>query len=383
MHETRPLGGRLLTLPLLLLAALSLAAFWYLGQRFLYGLGAVTHLNNGYPWGIWVVYDVVIATAFACGGFVVAFVVYVANGMRYHPLIRPALLASLLGYALGGFSAIFDMGRYWNAYNLFLPWHQNFNSVMLEVGLCVAAYIIVLAIEFAPVAMERWKLGNAQRRLEKLLFFFIALGIVLPTMHQSSLGSLLIALGSKVSPLWQAWELMPLLALGSAVIMGFSIVLFEGAFSALGFKRPSETPLLAAFAQPIVWLLGAWLAVRFGELLVRDKLGHAFAGDLRSIMFWLESALFVLPMLVLASPRRRRRGHLLLLAAVGMLLAGALYRTNAFLIGFDPGPGYTYFPSVPELLVSIGLVAFEILVFIIVVKTFPVLHAPSHLRGSR
>lgn len=380
MHDPKPLGGRFWSVSTILLALLALAAIWILAQRFMYGLGAVTHLSNGYPWGIWVVYDVVIATGFACGGYVLAFMVYVANRGHYHPLVRPALLASLLGYGLGAASAFFDMGRYWNAPNMLLPWYHNYNSVMLEVGLCVMAYVLVLAIEFMPVVFERFGLKAQRRLLEKALFFFIALGVVLPTMHQSSLGSLLIALGSKVDPLWQAYELMPVLALASAVVMGFSIVLFEGSFSSLGFKRPSETPLLATFARPIVWLLSAWLAVRFGELALRGKLAETLVLDFRGLMFWVEISLFVVPLVVLSSARRRARGDLLLLGAVSMLLAGAVYRVNAFLIGFNPRPGYVYFPSVEELLVTVGLVALEILVFIFFVKRFPVLPAAEASR---
>ena len=377
MSEHRPVGGRLVTLPMLGLAVITAIGAYYLVQRFQHGLGAVTNLNNGYPWGIWVVYDIVVGTAFACGGYVMAFTVYVLNRGRYHPLVRPAMLASLFGYALGGFSAFFDAGRWWQIYNMFLPWHMNFNSVMLEVGLCVAAYITVLLIELAPMALERFGMENARHRLEKVLFVFIALGLVLPTMHQSSLGSLLIVLGGKVSPLWQSFELMPVLALVSVVVMGFSIVMFESSFSALGLKRSllTEKPLLAGVARMTVWVLAAWFVLRFGDLALRGALPLAFAGDLRGNMFLVETALFAVPFVVLVSARRRDNGALLVIAAVCMLLAGAVYRFNAFLIGFDPSPGYVYFPSVPEIMVSVGIVAFEILLYLIIVKTFPVLHA--------
>lgn len=378
MSEHKPTGGRLLTLPVIVLGIFSGIALFILAQRFMFGLGAVTNLNNGYPWGIWVVYDIVIGTAFACGGYVLAFTVYVMNRGKYHPLVRPALLASLFGYTLGGLSAIFDMGRYWNAPNMFMPWHQNFNSVMLEVGLCVSAYIIVLFIEFAPAAFERFGMRDAKARLEKVLYVIIALGIVLPTMHQSSLGSLLIALGGKIDPLWQSLHLMPAFALLSAITMGFSIVVFEASLATLGFKRPSETPLLTGLGRAIQWLLIAWLVLRVADLLFRGHLGLAFAGDLRGNMFLLETLLFVVPLVILSSKRNRTNGNLLLIAAVSMLFAGALYRVNAFLVAYNPSPGYTYFPSTSELLVSVGLVAFEILAYIVIVKTLPVLHSPKH-----
>jgi len=376
MSNFKPVGGKLLSTSMVVLSILTFIGFAIVMERFGSGLGAVTNLNNGYPWGLWVVMDIVVGTGFACGGFVLAFVVYVLNKGKYHPLVRPAILASLFGYAMGGLSAFIDMGRYWNFYNMLLPQHQNYNSVLLEVALCVAAYVVVLMIEFAPAALEARK-SVSREKLEKILFFFIAVGILLPMMHQSSLGSLLISLGQKVDPLWQSQQLMPLMALVSVIIMGFSIVIFEASFSALGFKRPTESRLLSGLAGGIVWLLAAWLVLRFGDLGMRGALGNAFAGDLRGNMFLLETLLFAVPLAILAIKGNRSNGALLLVAAVSMLLAGSLYRINAFLIGFNASPGYTYFPSAGEIMVTVGIISFEILLYILVVRRLPVLHAPA------
>ena len=88
-HAPAPVGGNLLTPVSFVLAVLALAAIAVLGIRFFFGLGAVTNLNDGYPWGLWVVADVVIGSAFACGGFSVAMLVYIFNHGHYHPLVRP------------------------------------------------------------------------------------------------------------------------------------------------------------------------------------------------------------------------------------------------------------------------------------------------------
>lgn len=381
MSHYQPLGGRVVTLPFVFLGVLALIGLYYLADRFINGMGAVTNLNGGFPWGIWVVYDIVVGTALACGGYALAVTVYIFNKGQYHPLIRPALLASLLGYGLGGLGAIIDMGRWWQFYNLFLPWQMNFNSVMLEVGLCVSAYIVVLMIEFLPTVLEKFKAEALLKKLNKVLFIVIALGVLLPTMHQSSLGTMLIAMGWKVHPLWQTLHLQPLLAVLTAFTMGFSIVVFEGSLSSVGFRRKPETHLLSGLGKIIVGLIATYLVIRFGEILVRGKLGLVFAGDLASLMFLIETALFVYPLVVLMSPRGRENARSLLFAAVSMLLAGTLYRFNAFLITLDPGPGYSYFPALPEIMVTVGLVAIEIMVFLFVVKTFPVMpredHAPA------
>ncbi|MEJ2460183.1 MAG: Ni/Fe-hydrogenase cytochrome b subunit [Candidatus Thiodiazotropha sp.] len=378
MSAHQPLQRPLVTLPFLTLGVVALIGTYYLVQRFLHGMGPVTNINGGYAWGVWVVYDVVVGTALACGGYALAITVYIMNKGRYHPLMRPALLASLLGYGLGGVGAMIDMGRWWQFYNIFTPWHMNFNSVMLEVGLCVATYILVLFIEFAPTLLEKIGAKGTVKALNKVLFFFIALGVLLPTMHQSSLGSMLIAMGWKVHPLWQSLHLQPLLAILTALTMGFAVVVFEASFSSVGFQRPSETPLLAGLGKGIMGLIAVYLVVRFGEIILRGKLGLIFAGDLGSLMFLLETALFVFPLVVLSSVRFRGHGPMLLWASVSMLFAGSLYRFNAFLITYNPGPGYSYFPSVPEIMVTAGMVALEIMAFLFVVKKFPVLHDAKH-----
>ncbi len=379
MSHYQPVERKVFTVPFMVLGLIAMVGLYFLAQRFIFGMGAVTNLNGGYAWGIWVVYDIVVGTALACGGYALALTVYVLNKGRYHPLIRAAVTASLLGYALGGVGAFVDMGRWFQFYNILLPWNMNFNSVMLEVGLCVMTYILVLFVEFMPAVFERFGRKDWTHRLNKVLFLFIALGILLPTMHQSSLGSMLIAMGHKVHPLWQSLHLQPLLALLTAITMGFAIVIFEASFSAVGFARNTETKLLSGLGKGIVGLIGAYLIFRFGEILLRGKLGLIFAGDLGSLMFVIETALFVFPLAVLLSPRMREDGQMLLYAGVSLLFAGALYRFNAYLITMNPGPGYSYFPSFPELMVTVGLVAIEIMAYLVIVKKLPVL--PKHARA--
>lgn len=379
MSAHKATGDRIFTLPFMVLVLVWLTGSMFGLQRFILdGMGAVSNLNGGYTWGLWVVYDVVIGTAFACGGYALAITVYVMNKGKYHPLMRPAILTSLLGYALGGFGAFFDMGRFWQFYEIFLPWNWNFNSVMLEVGLCVATYILVLVIEFSPAVLERLGFKNIQKMLNKVLFLFIALGILLPTMHQSSLGSLLIAMGHKVDPLWQSMHFQPLLAIISALIMGFSIVIFEASLTTAGLKQPSERPLLAGLGRIIMWLLAGFLVVRFAVLALQGKLGLIFAGDFSSIVFIIETILFIIPLVLLSSSSARRNSGLLLIAAVSMLFAGAAYRFDAFLVTYNPGSGYSYFPSVPEIMITLSIIALELMLYLIIVKRLPVLHRAEH-----
>ncbi|MCX7171806.1 MAG: Ni/Fe-hydrogenase cytochrome b subunit, partial [Proteobacteria bacterium] len=262
-HVPAPLGGQLITPITVCLAALCLAAGVVMAFRFVFGLGAVTNLNDGYPMGIWIVYDVVIGSALACGGYAMALLVYIFNKGEYHPLVRPALLASLLGYSLAGVSVMMDMGRYWNAWHIFWPGYANVNSVLFEVATCITAYILVMFIEFSPAFLDRViglspaffdriGMGTVKKLLSRLMFLFIALGLLLPTMHQASLGSMLIIFGKQVHPLWQSGFLLPLEFLMTAILMGFAAVVIEATLVSVGFKRPPETDLLAKLAK-FIW----------------------------------------------------------------------------------------------------------------------------------
>ena len=375
-HAPRPLGGSAFTPFTLLLGVLAAIAGVILVYRFIYGLGAVTNLNDGYPWGIWIAYDVVVGSAFACGGYSMALLVYIFNKGQYHPLVRPALLASLFGYTLAGVSVIFDLGRWWNFWHIFWPGYAQVNSVMFEVAVCISAYIIVMWIEFSPVFMEKWGMKVEKKKLEKVLFFFIALGTLLPMMHQSSLGTLLVVMGPQVNPLWQT-PVVPLLFLLSAITIGYGVVLFESCIASSAYRMEIEMHLLQPLAKVMLGMLSVFLIVRFGDLVVRDALGHALQPTLEAFFFWLETACFVLPYLLVGSAGARRNPARLFLAGVSIMLGGVLLRVNGFLIGYDTGlgvdHGWNYFPSIAEMLVTMGMFALEVLGYIVITRRFPVL----------
>ena len=374
-HAPRPLGGGLFTPFTLLLGVLSAVAGIIILYRFIYGLGAVTNLSDGSPWGIWIAYDVVVGSAFACGGYAMALLVYIFNRGEYHPLVRPALLASLFGYTLAGVSVIFDLGRWWNFWHIFWPGYAQPNSVMFEVAVCITAYIVVMWIEFSPAFLEKWGMRDAKRKLDRVLFFVIALGVLLPSMHQSSLGSLLVIFGEQIHPLWRSGMLLPLIYLMTAVLLGFAVVIFEATLAAAGFKRPLETKILTPLSRIMYGLLAAYVAVRVLDLVFRGALGTAFAASWQAFWFWIEMACFVAPLALLAREDARRSAAKLFVGAVLLMLGGMLLRINGFLIGYMTGDGWHYFPSLAELMVTVGLIAFEILAYIVIVRKFPVLPA--------
>lgn len=373
-HEHAPVGGRIVTGPFIALLVILFIAVVVLTQRFAFGLGAVTNLSDGYPWGIWIAIDLIIGTALGCGGLVMALLVYILNKGEYHPLARAGLMTSLFGYTLGALAVLIDLGRYWQGHNIMLPWLWNPNSVLLETALCIFVYIVVLSIEFAPAVFERFGMNEARRRLHKILFVFTGLGVLLPMMHQSSMGTVVVLLGYKLSPLWQSHMLTPLFLI-TAFTMGFAVVAFESVLSSVSLRRPFDTEILSKLTGIMAWLMLGFMVVRYGDVIRLGALPLAFAGGVKALSFWIEFSLGAAAVILLLPKANRSSPRLIFLGALAMLLNGALYRLNCYLIGFDPGDGWSYFPSLGEVLVTLGIFALEIMLYLMVVKLFPVLHA--------
>jgi Ni/Fe-hydrogenase subunit HybB-like protein len=371
-HAPAPLGGAIWNNATRSLAVLVVIMCVVLVVRFARGIGAVTNLSDGYPWGIWIAFDVVCGSALAAGGFSVAFLTYVVNRGQYHPLVRPALLAALFGYVQASLSIVFDLGRFWNMWHMFWPKYIQANSVLFEVAICIGSYTLVLCVEALPMVFERLGWRSARRSLGRMLFFFVALGVVLPTMHQSSLGSLLLVLGPQVHPLYQT-RLLPALFLVSCIGMGLAAVVFEGTLTSLTLRRPMERTILAKLMGIGRILALVFLVLRFGDLAIRGVLPLAFQPTLQAGTFWVETFLFLVPVFLLGTQASRVNPQRLFLSAVAMALAGITYRLSAYLIAYETGQGWSYFPSLGELAVTIGLIAFEVLAFIVCVKLLPVL----------
>ena len=182
----------------------------------------------------------------------------------------------------------------------------------------------------------------------------------------------MIIAGHKVSPLWQT-QWLPLFFLMTAIAMGYAVTVFESILSSVAFKRPFETPLLAKVSGVMFWLVSAYLVLRFGDLLIRGQFTRIFNDGLNSLMFFIENILFLEAVIILAAPARRTNTRWLFVAAVCLLLAGSIYRFNTFLVGYNPGPGWSYFPAVPEILITLGIVALELMGYLYFVKRYPVL----------
>jgi Ni/Fe-hydrogenase subunit HybB-like protein len=379
-HAHTPVGGELWTRgfrTLVAIAALGgVMALW----RFAAGLAAVSNLNDGYPWGIWIAFDVVTGTALGCGGYAVALLVYILNKGEYHPLVRPAMLTSLLGYALAVLAVTIDLGRPWELWKVPVYFWRWSHSPQLEVALCVATYVAVLLVELSPAAFEKWKASpdaglrsfaeKGMALVNRAMVFILALGLLLPTMHQSSLGTMMLLPGPRLHPLWfTPW--LPFLFLVNCVLMGFGVVVLESHVSASAFSRRRETAMLASLGRVASYVAWFFVAFRVGSIALHGAVSTLASGY--GIAVLVELGLTVAGALILASGAKRRNAGQQVLAGLLLVLGGAVYRFNVYLVGFRPGSHWSYFPAVPELLITFGIVALEIALYIAAVRSFPIL----------
>ena len=370
------------------LTVVALLATFMVAIRFVVGLGPMTNMTDVFPWGTWKVFNVIVLTALGSGGYAIAFVTYVLNHRRYHPIVRHALLTSAVGYTIGIISLTADIGRPWNIWRVFVlldDW--NLDSVLLEVAVCVTLYVGVVWIEFAPAFLERWRESGRERLasfaaktlppLEKAMPWIIGLGILLPTMHQSSLGSLYLLAGHKVHPLWST-PMIPALFLVSSWILGYAMIVGTWILFSRRYGRPYYDATLTRLSTFMAWVILLFGVLRVGDLVWRGEFMRLFDGSWQSWLVILEMVFVFVPALALLVDRTRRESPACMFRmAFFILFGGALYRMDAGWWAYDGGVGAVYFPSVMELFMTVGLIAIQGLIYLAVVKNFPVLAAPQ------
>jgi len=338
--------------------------------RFWHGLGATTALTDRTPWGLWIGFDVMGGVALAAGGFMVTGTVHVLQLSRYTPLLRPAVLTAFLGYCAVIVGLIFDLGLPHHIWHPIIHWQTG--SALFEVAWCVILYFAVLALEVAPVVLERTHFKRALRLLRRITVPLVILGIMLSTLHQSSLGSLLLIMPHRLHPLWYS-PILPLLFFISAIALGLMMVVAESLTTAWLYRRQPELSLLEGLARAVLPVLGLYFVIRCGDLVWRSKLQHLDT-SLPGLLFLAEMVLTVLlPMVLLAAPGARRSRVGLGLAASLVVAGFVLNRITVSIVATLSSTGDTYFPAWTEFAVSLGVVAGAALVFFFFVEHFSVL----------
>lgn len=343
--------------------------------RFVYGLGAVTNLSDAAPWGLWIGFDVMSGVALAAGGFVLAGIVHIFGLERYRPFVRAAILTALLGYVAVAVGLLYDLGLPWRIWHPVIHW--QYHSVLFEVAACVILYLTVLTLEFLPVVLEHRIFAHPVFKgvlsaLKSASIFLIIAGIILSTLHQSSLGSLFLITPYRLHRLWYS-PIIYVLFFVSAVALGLMTVVLESLFSNyfLGHKlHRREISGLGLAASVVLWV---YVALRLGDLAVRGVLGMVLDGSWQSWLFIFELGVSAIVPAALMLARPIRSSIAGVGTAAALVVGGmVLHRLDVSVIAFARPEGVLYFPSWEELAVSLGIVAGGILVFLLFVENLDV-----------
>jgi Ni/Fe-hydrogenase subunit HybB-like protein len=360
-------------------AALILAAGAYATYvRITGGLGASTNLSDQFPWGLWIGFDVLCGVGLAAGGFTIAAIVHVFNIRQYEPILRPTILTAFLGYVLVIVGLLFDLGRPLQIWHAIIMWNPR--SVMFEVAWCVMLYTTVLALEFAPVVLEKFKLTGAIRVLKAASIPVVILGVLLSTLHQSSLGSLFLIVPGRLDALWYS-PYLPVFFWVSAIAVGCAMVIFESFLSARAFRRGLELHLLAGIGRIAAVALAVYLTIKVMDAHSRGVLGLIFTPRFESYLYWLEIGIGVLiPMVLLASARVRLSQTGLFMSATMIILGFVLNRMNTAITGMEGSAGISYLPSWTEGAVTLAIVTAGFVAFSMAARHLPVFAHSSEAR---
>ncbi|MFC1867193.1 sulfate respiration complex protein HmcC [Thermodesulfobacteriota bacterium] len=348
--------------------------------RFTGGLATVTNLSDNNAWGIWIGFDLLTGVALAAGGFVTSAAVYIFGMKRYHFAVRPAILTGFLGYALVVLALNYDVGRPWRLPYPFIM-RQGTTSVLFEVGACVMLYLTVLFVEFCPAALEWLGLKKLRNLIIKLTLLLTIFGVVLSTLHQSSLGSLFLIAPSKLHPLWYS-SYLPVFFFISSIFAGLSMVIFESTLSHRYFADKMDEEHLKGredmalgFGKAASLVLAGYFTIKVVGIAADNN--WYLLGTSYGLWFLVELLGFVaLPCFLYAVGVRDRNLKLIKWAAVWTVFGVMLNRLNVSLIAFNwhlPSVD-RYFPHWMEIAISIFILTVGIVAFRVIATMMPIFY---------
>lgn len=359
----------------ILLMLLSAIAVGVIVFRLVTGLGMVTNLTDEWPWGLWIGFDVLCGVALAGGGYGTALIVHVLHKDYFHPIARSAMLTSLIGYLLVMAGLFLDIGQWFNFWRPFVSWGHS--SVLFEVFWCVSCYTTVQILEFGEIATER--IGTKFHDIfKKALPVLMIVGIIFPTLHQSSLGGLYLLMVDKLYPLW--WSpIIFFFFLLSSFFVGPAMICVETTLAGKAYDHWVPIPILRKLIRISGYVMIFYLVLKIYDLISRGVFGLAFSGTFEANMFLIEIIFgIIVPIVICFSGFSATRGGLFtfgLLVSCGVVLN----RMNVVIIGMMRSTGGSYIPSVWEFIVSAGLVAMGVLAYCFIVENFKILeHDHGH-----
>ncbi len=358
------------------------------GLRFTKGLGTVTNLSDYNPWGIWIGFDLLVGVALAAGGYVTSAAVYIFGFKKYHSAVRPAILTGFLGYALVVLALHYDVGQPWRLPYPFIM-QPGTTSLLFEVADCVALYLTVLFLEFSPAALEWLGLQRLRKYIVRLTMVLTIFGVILSTLHQSSLGALFLIAPSKLHPLWYS-SYIPIYFFITSIIAGLSMVIFEGTLSHRYFAdKMDETHLqekddiVLGFGKAASLVLAGYLIIKIIGISADNNWHYLSTGY--GVWFLVELIGFVaLPSFLYAVGTRDKNLLLIKWTAVWTVLGVILNRLNVCLIAFNwqlPS-SERYVPHWMEIVISVFIVTLGLIIFRFIVTRMPIFYEHPDYEGE-
>ena len=336
------------------------------------GLGAVTNMNDMYPWGFWLGFDLLGGVAMAAGGFIIATAIYLFNWKKYKPIGRPAILTAFLGYLMAVIAIFLDIGHPFRLWHPSIMWQVH--SVMWIVAIHVILYTTTLALEASPMFFEKVGMKNALNTINRIMIGAVIFGVMLSTLHQSSLGAVFLIAPSKMSPLWFS-TFLPYLFLVSCIAMGMAMVSTETMLSAKAFNHKIDKEIYFGLARGMLNTLVIYFILKIFFLFKDAGIALAFDGSMEANMFLLEMALgVVIPILLLANKSIRTNTRGIFAVNILVILGVLVNRLNVCIFSqqeFTTARGASYFPSLMEFLISVGIVALGVFLFKMAAKHLP------------
>lgn len=354
----------------LVFAVIMVLGIYATAVRFTMGLGASTNLSDQFPWGIWVGFDVLCGVMLAAGGFTLTGAVHIFNIKRWHSIVRPTVLTAFLGYMLVSLALLFDLGRPYRIWHPLIM--RNPHSVMFEVAYCVMLYTTVLSLEFSPIVLERFKMDKPLKIIKVFLIPLVIFGVILSTLHQSSLGTVYLIMPTKLHPFWYS-PLLPAFFYISAIAVGLAMTIFESSMSSKYFHRQLELPILREIGRVLWVVLWVYTILRFEDLLHRGMLKQMLVPSYEMYLLWLEVLMAMIVPIVLLSMRKLRNspGGLYFIAVL-VVLGFITNRLNVSITGMETSAGLHYVPKWTEYAITGMIVAGGFALFGLAAKYLPI-----------
>lgn len=372
--------GKLLSTPGNVLTAVILALGLFVTiMRFTKGLGGVTNLDDNYPWGIWISFDLLCGVVLAAGGYATTSAYYLFGLKSFNTAVRPAITSAFLGYAFVVIALHYDVGQPWRlVYPIF--WSPGTTSVLYEVGLCVFLYVSVLAVEWSVSAFEWLGWKGIRNIIVRLTIPLTVLGVILSTMHQSSLGALYLIAPSKMHPLWYS-SFIPVFFFISSMFAGMSMVIFEGTLAHKGLHSQMDEhhlrdgdKIVFGFGKAASIVMMGYFFIRLFGVAMDNNWGYLASGY--GLWFLVEMFGFVLlPSFLYAIGVREKKTGLIRLAAAWTVIGVVVNRFNVSLVAFNwqLPPAEKYFPHWMEIIISVFIVTLIVTAYRFICTYMPVL----------